>query len=104
VLQCSQHSPGSQMHAQVEYEAHDLHKIADWVYDVERRVAGHGLISDDEAEVLAQVTALKQELELARQDPSRIQRIGRLILRILGQTGASLASAGLIETGQRVIG
>ena len=104
VLQLAQQSPGSQFDAQVHYENYDLRKIGEWADDVERRVGSHGLPPADEAEVLALVKDIKGELAQPEPDHSKVQKIGRLAVKILSRVAGSFATLGLVEAGKRALG
>jgi len=104
VVQLAQHSPGAHLAADVHYESYDLRKIAKWAGDVDGRLEAHGLQPEDNAEVRARIKELRAELDRPEPDHSKIRRLGRHIVRVLAQTEASLASAGLIEAGQALFG
>jgi hypothetical protein len=85
-----------------EITAFDKRRILEWVAAVEQRAPSHGLSPDDLADVLQEVAELRAEVEKAEPDVSRLRRLGRSALRILGAGAGSLASNGLVVAGQEV--
>jgi len=102
VVNIQQHSPGASQFVEVNYTAGDVRRIRRWLDDVEDRAKTLGLPAEDLEEIHEEVHALRDELERAPRDDSRVRRIGRRLVRLIGRGAGSLASMGLFEAGKAI--
>lgn len=100
IINIQHSSPGAMQHSQIT--PHTTSRMCAWADDVERNAPSHGLPDEDLAEVLDEITQLRAELARENPEPTTVRRIGRHVLRILGNAAEGVATTGLIEAGSQI--